>query len=292
MNQASREKIRVLRGQIGRTYPWVGVFVAFYILGVLIPEGFDWKMYFAKGLIHPVWTPWATIVIRYLNFPLVVAITLFCITLRTYQYQKSPFPVALAIISLPTLWVLFMGNLDGIVILGLLLLPWGAPLVLMKPQISAFAILAKRSHFLAGIIWVLISLIIWGLWPINFLQVLAPEWKVEWIQDISLFPWGILIAVPLLWLSRGDEDLLMAAGSFATPHLFPYHYILLMPALARMNKPWMFGTWIISWTPLLANWLGPQAWHFGNLLGVCIWCGIYYSYGRRLRGVIPAQLNK
>lgn len=82
-------------------------------------------------------------------------------------------------------------------------------------------------------------------------------------QDISLFPWGVLIAAPLMWFSRGDEDLLMAAGSFATPHLFPCHFIVLMPSLARMSRPWMLGTWLLCWTPLLANWLGPG--------GVALW---------------------
>ena len=175
------------------------------------------------------------------------------------------------------MWVILMGNLDGLVLLGLLLLPWGAPLALMKPQVAAFALLAKKNTIIAGIIWGVISLLIWGLWPLNFLMVLNPSWKVEWVQDISIFPWGILLALPLLWLGRGDEDLLMAAGSLATPHLFPYHFILLMPSLARMKRPWLIATWLISWTPLLANWLGPLAWHFGNLMSIFFWCGIYFS---------------
>ena len=110
-------------------------------------------------------------------------------------------------------------------------------------------------------------------------MALQPEWKVEWAQDIALFPWGLLITIPLLWLSKGDEDMLMAAGSFGTPHLFPYHFILLMPALGRMNKKWMILSWLISWTPLLSNWLGPKAWHFGNLIGVFVWAGIFFSEG-------------
>jgi hypothetical protein len=70
---------------------------------------------------------------------------------------------------------------------------------------------------------------------------------------------------------------MMAAGTFATPHLFPYHFIMLMPSLARMKWPWLIATWIISWTPLLANWLGDIGWHFGNLMSVFFWLGIYLS---------------
>lgn len=256
---------------------WGGIFIVLYLIGTCIPEGFDWRMFFAKGLVSPVWTPWTVVIIRFLNYSLVVAITLYSIIVRAYRYNKSPYPMALAILSLPTLWVLYLGNLDGIVLLGLLVLPLGAPLALMKPQLSAFALLANKKHIIAGIIWFLISLMIWGLWPLNLLTVLTPEWKTHWIQDITLFPWGLIIAIPLLWFSRGDQDLLMAAGSFATPHLFPYHFVVLMPALARMKIPWMIITWVVSWMPLLANWLGPGAWRFGNLLGLCIWCGIYFN---------------
>ena len=236
-----------------------------------------------RGHLHPIWTPWTTTILKFVNWPLVVAITLLAIIFRAYRYNRSPLPIALAVLSLPTLWVLFMGNLDGIVLAGLLLLPWGVPLASMKPQLSAFALLAKKKSILAGVIWGLLTLVIWGLWPLNFTMALSPEWKVEWVQDISLFPWGALIALPLLWFSRGDEDLLMAAGSFVTPHLFPYHYILLMPALGRMKPAWMVATWLISWTPLIANWVGPIGWHMGNVLGGCLWLGIYLNKKKSVR---------
>ena len=41
--------------------------------------------------------------------------------------------------------VILMGNLDGLVLLGLTFLPWAVPLVTMKPQVAAFAMLAKKS---------------------------------------------------------------------------------------------------------------------------------------------------
>lgn len=256
---------------------WGMVFILFYIVGMFIPEGYDWIVYYSKGVLHPIWTPWTKVILPFLTLPLVVAVTLFSIVYRAYQSNKAPLPIILAVLSLPTLWVLFMGNLDGLVLAGMLLLPWGVPLVLMKPQLAAFTLLSKRSSIIAGVVWGVISLLIWGLWPLNFLMVMTPAWKVEWMQDISLFPWGLLLGIPLLWFSRGDEDLLMAAGSFCTPHLFPYHFILLMPALSRMNKFWMILAWLVSWTPLLANYLGPTAWHFGNLIGLVFWVGIYLN---------------
>ena len=156
-------------------------------------------------------------------------------------------------------------------------MPVGIPLVLMKPQLAAFALLASRKWLIAGAVWLAISLVIWGFWLERFLMVTSSEWKTEWVQDISLFPWGLLIGLPLLYFSRGDQDMLMAAGSLMTPHLFPYHYIILMPSIARMKPLWMIITFMVSWTPLLANWLGPSAWHFGNLIGICCWIGVYLN---------------
>ena len=137
------------------------------------------------------------------------------------------------------------------------------------------------------LIWIAVSFLIWGIWPLRFIGVGGPEWNAAWPQDIALFPWGIVIALPLLWLSRGDEDMLMAAGSFGTPHLFPYHFTLLMPALARMGRRWAILSGQLAWTPLLANYSGPMAWHLGNLTSVSIWFGLYQarrSATRRLPG--------
>ncbi len=252
---------------------WSGLFVLLYGAGSVVPAGFDWSVYFSKGTLHPIWTPWTYSILSFLNWPLVVALTVWSVIFRTHQYSKSPWPALLAVFSLPTLWVIFMGNLDGLILFGLICLPWGVPLALIKPQVSIFALFARKSSLIAAAIFGVITLLIWGFWPQRFLMVLTPEWKVEWSQDISLFPWGLIIALPLLWLSRKDEDLLMVAGSFATPHLFPYHYILVMPALARMTKPWMIVVWLLSWTPLLANWLGDAGWHMGNVFAAVFWLG-------------------
>ncbi len=253
------------------------VFLCLYAIGQFLPVGYDWQNYFSKGILPSIWTPWTKPVLWMLNLPTVFALSIMAFGIRAYRYKASPLALALGILSLPTMWVFFLGNLEGITLLGLILMPWGAPLALMKPQITAFALLAKRRWLLAGAAWILLSLLIWGLWPLNLLSVLTPEWDARWLQDISLFPWGLLITLPLLWLSRGDEDLMMAAGSFGTPHLFPYHFFFLMPALGRMRWPWMVATWLVSWTPLLAERLGPFAWHFGNLMSVLFWLGVYLN---------------
>lgn len=256
------------------------LYLALYAIGTRLPPGFDWNILLRQG-VPAFWMPWTEPILAVLSLPSLFALTLIGVGVRTRRCGPSPIALALALVSLPTLWVLFLGNLDGLAVLGLVLLPWAVPLVLLKPQVASFALLSRPNRMVAAAVWLAVSLLLWGPWPLQWSELMEPGWRAEWVQDISLFPWGLLVALPLLWFSRGDDDLLMAAGSLGTPHLFPYHFIVLMPALARMKPGWMVATWLISWTPLLANWLGPAAWHFGNLLSVFFWVGIYLSRPRR-----------
>ncbi|NPV78292.1 MAG: hypothetical protein HPY59_18200 [Anaerolineae bacterium] len=249
-----------------------------FAAGYFLPTGFDWERQYSKGIFPGFWMPWTRPLVSLLNLPAVFAITILAIGVRAYRYRPSPMAILLALVSLPVLWVLHLGTLDGLSLLGMLLLPWGAPLVLIKPQIASFALLAGKRSLVVTVIWILISFAIWGFWPLGFREIFAPDWRVEWQQDISLFPYGLVLAIPLLWFSRGDQDLLMAAGSLATPHLFPYHFIVLMPTLARMRWYWMIAVWLVTWAPIfMANWWGPLFWHSGNLASIVFWLGIYYG---------------
>lgn len=261
---------------------WLAVAAALYLVGLFAPEGYDWRLNLAAGNPPPWWVPWSRPILLVLNSAAILSLTITSMAARAYGYRRSVVGIALALVSLPTLWVLYLGDVSGIPVLGLLLLPWGVPLVLLKPQVAAFALLAKRKGFIAACVWVLISLLIWGFWPLRLLVVEGNEWKATYPQDIALFPRGLILALPLLWLSKRDENLLMAAGSLATPHLFPYHFIVLMPALSRMRLRWALAAWLVTWFPLLANWLGPNAWHLGNLASVMFWLGIRLGTEERI----------
>jgi hypothetical protein len=267
-------------------------FVLLYAVGTCLPPGYDWRLYWSHGLFPPWFVPWTKPIVGILNLPAIFALTIIGIALRSLRNSSSPLPLALAVVSLPTLWVLFLGDFTGLTLIGLLLLPWGVPLVLLKPQVAAFALLARGCWFFAAMAWLALSLVAWGMWPLKLTLLLSDQARGLYPQDITLFPWGLLVAIPLMWLSRGDDDLLMAAGSLGTPHLFPYHFISLMPALARMRVSWMIATWLLAWTPLLANWLGPTAWHLGNLVSLSFWLGIYLNRKRaRLTPVNNSRLH-
>lgn len=266
------------------------VFAILYVVGGAVPVGFDWKCCFSTGNLGSFFVPWMYPIVQLFNPQSLFAITILALVVRMWRYRARAWRIALALISLPTLWLLFLGNVDGLVMVGLLLLPvLGVPLVLVKPQVASFSLLANRRSIAATMVWVLISIVLWGPWPLNFLGVGNAAWREAWPQDITLYPWGVLIALPLLWWSRGDEDMLMAAGSLMTPHLFPYHFYVLMPALGRMNAFWTLLSWGLSFSPLLANYWGPAAWHFGNLLSLTLWAGLYVqrrTEQRRLQNAV------
>jgi hypothetical protein len=90
-----------------------------------------------------------------------------------------------------------------------------------------------------------------------------------------LFPWSLIVAVPMLWLSRGDPQMLMASGNFAAPSVMPYHYLVLMPGLARLPIGYALLCWASSFLPLTANYFGPAWWLTGNVFPLLIWIGLW-----------------
>jgi hypothetical protein len=70
-------------------------------------------------------------------------------------------------------------------------------------------------------------------------------------------------------------DMLMLAGSFVAPHVIPYNYFVILPALARINQFLALGLVVISYMPLLANWVGPGGWYLGHLFTALLWIALY-----------------
>jgi hypothetical protein len=264
-------------------------FAVLYVMAGFIPPGFDWIIFFGRRTAPPFYVPWVHWILPVLTWPLVVVLTLIALGWATWRRKGSPLTLSLVLSSLPVMWTLYLGQLDGLALLGLCLAPVGAPLALLKPQLTAFAMLADRRRFAAAAIWGVVSLAIWGLWPLTLMGRMSGDWKIAQPQDISLFPWSIPFVLPLLWLSRGDEDMLMAAGSLMAPLLIPYYFLVLMPALARLPRRLQVLCWVLSWMPLSANWLGPIGWHFGNLFSMVLWLGLW-RHRTRKRPAAP-QLN-
>lgn|GEM_PF-860882 len=263
-------------------------YLAFALPGILIssivgmwiaPEGlmgYDWRHYFSLGQRTygtSYYPPWI-ILVAYMGWPVLVGLTLSGLALALYQRRSTPIAAVSACLTFPVFWVLFLGQVDGVALFGLTGLPWLIPLATIKPQVSYLACLANKRYFLALIVWLAISIAIWGLWPLDILGIAKfSAWQQP--HDIHLWPWSLPVVLAMLWLSRGDVDMLMLAGTFAMPYLHPYHYLLVVPALARMGQGAAALTGAISWLPVLSNWYGDRCWYLAHLFPLILWGSLF-----------------
>jgi len=247
---------------------WCILTVVFTFFAKVIPSdapfAFDWNIFFKDGNNVPAfYPPWTNLIVSQLSYPLLIGVTLatfsVAVLLRTSSLPSS----VIAFINLPLFWVIFLGQLDGIALLGAIGLPWLLPLALMKPQIASFAIFAKRSTMKLAAVFMVITFMIWKIWPLNMLTYHTNPAE-EWHQDITLGWLGIpLFILLLVKMPKNDVDWWMLAGTTITPFLLPYNLLPLMPAIARLPIGWAIVAAISSWFPLLSNWTGPLGWYSG-----------------------------
>ncbi len=128
----------------------------------------------------------------------------------------------LVCLSAPGLVLLWQGNLDALVALGLLLPASGGLLLLsIKPQVAALAALpllqrAGWKHALFPALVVLLSTLLWPEWlmRVRLAGVAFGPW------DWNLFPWGVPFGFALLVWGIRRRDPLLAA--LATPLVSPF----------------------------------------------------------------------
>ena len=277
---------------------WVFLVFTLSMAATLIPMenelfGFDWKVYFSEPQNVPGhYPPWTTIILRPLSYHLLAGITLATFIIVVYHKQVSLLSAFFAFISLPLFWVLFLGQLDGLALLGILGLPFLPFLVLLKPQIAAFALFARREYIISGLALAAISYLIWGLWPLDMIDYYQAHTNSldPWVQDVGLGWRGLPIFLFILWkMPRHDTDWWMLAGAFITPTLIPYHLLPLMPAISRLKPLFAAAVAISTWLPLTSNWLGPSAW---NLTWVSLLLlGFGLAYEERKTGDLVPRLS-
>jgi hypothetical protein len=253
--------------------PWAQiVFVlVFAALGVglarLMPAGgligFDWIVYFSHGKVEPLYPPWGSWIVARLTWESLVGLSLAGVSLAVMKRAVHPVSAVCALLALPMLWTIFLGQLEGLVTLGLSALPWLVMLALLKPQLSTFAFGARPIYLAAFFVWVAISLVIWGWWPGRMLAFESYYGEGRLVTDISLHGFGLPLALLMFWVSRGDMDLLMLSGAFATLYLLPYNLLPVVPAIARLRPRSALLATLLSWLPFSANWLGQRGWWLG-----------------------------
>ncbi len=232
---------------------WVKISILFFLALLVIwfeyqylPMGIDWvesfrpatleflaghSPYSVTGFFNPPWTlipfiPLALIPIKISN------LILFDLGLASFVFILGKLKVrpliALVFLFFPTtLMVLFTGNLEWLVMLGLVLPPQiGLFFILIKPQVGiAMAIYwlittpKKVKTFLPVVIAFLVSFAIYQDWILKLI-IRGNKSGYYGTFDISFFPYLVPLGLALLFVSiRKHKD---SYAYMASPFLAPY----------------------------------------------------------------------
>jgi hypothetical protein len=247
--------------------------VAALIVGLLLvfltkfyPVGVDWQWSYAPlsdqwrrpyaietftnppwviALVPHAWLPlqWGNAINLCLNILLVVLVV---------RRFGGGWPLMLLVFtSPPFLDLVRTNNVDWIPMLALLLPPpWGLPLLAIKPQaVGGVALIWwKRSEnkirlLLPLVVIVVLSLIVWGLWPTQIKSVQNSIWNFA--------PWPFAIPLGLYMLFRAyrrdDEFLAAAATPFLVPYIAPYSLVTLLAFSGSKYRREAFFVYVGFW---------------------------------------------
>ncbi len=180
--------------------------------------GFDWLHFWSTGINPPHYPPWNSWLLPFLNWNLMVGITIGGFTVLVIsRFKHLPSAIA-SFFCLPFLWILLLGQIDGIATAGLVALPLTIPIALIKPQVTLFAMFSKRSIFIYTALFLLLSFAVFGFWPTSMMNVESVQTVHRAEQNIGLGGWWTVLALIGLWFSRGDMDMMMLAGTVALPY--------------------------------------------------------------------------
>ena len=179
--------------------------------------------------------------------------------------------VALSILTPQMFLLAWTGQIDALGLLGLLLMPAGLPLLLMKPHVYGWAVLSRKWWLALTLLLVLVSFLIWGWWVP---RVIAPPGPDREESPIAMgwdkVGWHVLaLGLGMMFFTNRDPYRLIAAGSLITPYLQPYHLVALLPALGRVQgwrrwalwgAVWLTGATSIIWVYYMLSVPGFEMW--------------------------------
>ena len=273
-------------------------FFGAYRLLVFDPEKYSHTF----GIYSPAWL--ATIMAPFETMPgrkgyfIFIALTIAGIFKTARVFNGKLIPVLL---SAQMFWVLWWGQIDGLAILGITLgylslerkslglLVCGLLLATLKPQIGLIPILAiwwwsdpkiRWRSLLIVLICGLLSVYIWGLWPLwvgqHILGLLGHNAYASW--NISIGPAAIPLLIPAIFipLERKQRITALIATMLLVSPYMPFYSSLV---LLCMSIPWW--AYIFAFTGFLPNLIGTQwAWKIILLLPLLVLIYLYLPYIR------------
>lgn len=152
------------------------------------------------------------------------------------------------------LLISWYGNLDSFVLLGASILsPVGAWMVVAKPQTGAFAALIMLRKLKSWRLTVAVGIVLAASLALGMIHG-----GLNTSASISLFPYGIIIGLPLLWKAWRTQSvtLALAASCFLSPYVTPLNWSAALPVFGRNRLTMTVGV-VLSWVLFLVwrSWL-------------------------------------
>lgn len=244
--------------------------------------GHDWYKVFYQGVLHmyppwmiPLFAPfrmvdwrWGLAFVNSLTLVGVAAITAW----QAENVRWDGLKAAMMALLNPTVWyLLWNGQVDGLVLISLLVLPWSIPLLLLRPQILGWVLIARKKWTYALVVWLGISVVIWGWWIGHLLEMSSGSIVHPTAMGWATLGWPIFVAgLVLLFFTEGHFWRILSAGFIAAPYLQPYHMVILYPALGRVTgwRRWaLWGMlWVVGLAPGFVGWFRYAALGFPLLI--------------------------
>lgn len=185
----------------------------------------------------------------------------FIVSLGVYalvavRMGAKPVPVGLFLTSPPVLHSLLNGNLEWLVLLGVVLPPrWGLFLVLLKPQVTGglavyWVVDAWRAgswRRIARLIWpvtvaLLASFALYGLWPLRARHMPELWWNAS-LWPLSI-PGGVLLLVWATW--KREPKAALASSPLLAPYVLLHAWAGAVVALSGHTRA-LGAVWMLLW---------------------------------------------
>ncbi len=211
------------------------------------------------------WAAWLLIPIAILPTEVGRAV-IFLAGVAAYAYiahrlGARPFALVVFLCSAAVIGCLINGNIEWLPLLGVVMPPQvGLLLLAIKPQVGIglgiyWMVMIWREHGFRRVVWtfapvtalLLLSLLLYGLWPLRFSQTIA--WSTD---NPTLFPYGVALGLVILGqaIRTGDEKAAIASGPLLSPYVLHFTWAGLLVYFLEKPKLLVLAV-LLLWVPIV-----------------------------------------